>query len=504
MKSKIKSITFWNAFTSLLLQLVTIVSGFIIPRLILKNFGSEVNGLISSLNQFLNYVTILEGGLSSVILANLYKPLYEKNHAKINSVIKTTQKFYQKLATIFIFYALGVAILYPIIFNVSFTFEYVFTLTLILAINLFIQYNFSISWKLLLNADKKVYIVSISQIVLIILNTVIFAILIRFFPSIHFLKLVSALVYLLQPIIYHYYIKKYFKIDKRVKEDKNVLKSRWDGFSISIATFIHKNTDITILTFFTNLKIVSIYSVYSLVTNGIKALITSLSSGIIPTLGQLYAKNNKEELNKMFNFYEYIIFFVTFLLFTVGSLLVTSFVSLYTKNINDVNYYQPLFGVILLLSEAVFCLKEPFVNLAYSAGKFKSIKKHAYIEATINIVLSIILVNAYGLIGVAIGTLVAMSYRTIYHIVYLKKNLINRNISIFLKKLLLFGIATAVGLAICLIYLPIKEVTLLNWVLHGILYTGIFMILYLLISVIFYKEEFAYIKDFFKNIAGRK
>ena len=105
MKSKIKSITFWNAFTSLLLQLVTIVSGFIIPRLILKNFGSEVNGLISSLNQFLNYVTILEGGLSSVILANLYKPLYEKNHAKINSVIKTTQKFYQKLATIFIFYA---------------------------------------------------------------------------------------------------------------------------------------------------------------------------------------------------------------------------------------------------------------------------------------------------------------------------------------------------------------------------------------------------------------
>ena len=197
MQKKFKSITFFNAITSLLLQLVTILNGFIIPRLILKTFGSDVNGLISSLNQFLNYVAILEGGLSSVILANLYKPLFEKDQKKISSVVKTTQKFYQKLAFIFLGYAVVIAIVYPLIFKVPFSYEYVFSLTLILAINIFVQYNFSISWKLLLNADKKVYIVSLSSIGLIVLNTICFAILIHVYPSIHFLKLVTAIVYII-------------------------------------------------------------------------------------------------------------------------------------------------------------------------------------------------------------------------------------------------------------------------------------------------------------------
>ena len=94
---KLKNITFINSISSLLLQIVTIISGFIIPRLVLSTFGSEVNGLVSSLNQFLGYITILEGGVSSVILANLYKPLNEKNEKKISSIVKTTQSFFKKL-----------------------------------------------------------------------------------------------------------------------------------------------------------------------------------------------------------------------------------------------------------------------------------------------------------------------------------------------------------------------------------------------------------------------
>lgn len=496
---KIKSITLWNAASSLLLQLVTILSGFIIPRLILDAFGSEVNGLISSLNQFLNYVTILEGGLSSVILANLYKPLFEKDMAKVSSVLKTTQNFYRKLAYIFIFYTVIVALLYPILFQVSFTYEYVVSLTFILSIQIFIQYNFSISWKLLFNADKKVYLVSFIQICLILLNTILFAVLIPIFPNIHFLKFVTAGVFLLQPLLYRRFVKKYYEIDLQAKADSNLLKSRWDGFGISIATFIHKNTDVAILTFFTNLSTVSIYSVYFLVVNGLRSIITSFSAGITPTIGQLYAKNNQEELNRMFDFYEFIIFFGTFLCFTVGTLLVTPFVLLYTKNVTDVSYRQPLFGVLLLLSEAVFCLKEPFVNLAYSAGKFKDIRKHAYIEAGLNIVLSILLVQRFGLIGVAIGTLVAMSYRSLYHVLYLKDHIIHRSPMRFFKKLFLFGGVTVLGVLLCLYVVPYQITGISSWIFYAIIYTLLFGILYFLLSIFFYKKEMQTIGVFLKK-----
>ena len=65
-------ITLLNALSNILLQIFTIISAFIIPKIILSYFGSEVNGLVSSLNQLLNYIALLEGGLNSVIMASLY------------------------------------------------------------------------------------------------------------------------------------------------------------------------------------------------------------------------------------------------------------------------------------------------------------------------------------------------------------------------------------------------------------------------------------------------
>ena len=70
--------TFLNIFCSTMAQLVTIISGLIVPRLLLSTFGSEANGLVSSLTQFLNYISLVEGGLGSVVLAALYLPLAKK------------------------------------------------------------------------------------------------------------------------------------------------------------------------------------------------------------------------------------------------------------------------------------------------------------------------------------------------------------------------------------------------------------------------------------------
>ena len=421
MKSRI---TIKNIISSIALQIVTIVSGFIIPRLLLKTFGSEVNGLISSLNQFLNYITLIEGGVTGVILASMYKPINDKNKDKVNRVIVATNNFFRKVAIIFVIYTLILSILYPIIVKSNFSFEYVCTLTLILSINLFMQYFFSLTWKTFLRADKKVYYTSLVQILCIVLNTIATAILIKIWPNIHAIKLMAALIYMLQPLLFNIYINKHYEIDKKVDPDEKALSQRWNGFGINIAGFIHNNTDAVVLTLFTDLKSVSIYSVYYLVTSGLKRLIQSISEGIIPTLGHAYVSGDKERLNNVFDIYEIIIFFATFILFTAGGLLITPFVQIYTKGINDANYYQLALGWLLILSEMVFCIKEPYVNMAYSANKFKEISKYAYFEATINIVLSIILVNKVGVIGVAIGTLVAMTFRTIVHIVYLKNNIL--------------------------------------------------------------------------------
>ena len=488
-----------NTVSSLFLQIVTIIGGFIIPRLILGHFGSETNGLVSSLNQFLKYVSLLEGGLNGVIMSYLYKPLASRDYKKVSGVVVASTRFFRRISYIFIGYAVILAFIYPILSHSSFSYGFVASLTMILGIKLFSQYCFSLSYKNLLLASKHGYIINFSQIILITLDVISAIIVVNFFPSIHALKFISALIYILQPIIYGYYVKKHFKLDRSVNPDSGLIASRWDGLSINIAYFIHSNTDVTLLTIFTRRETVSVYGVYALVIAGLRNLVISIESGIGPSLGNLYAIGDQKELNRKFDLFEYVIFLATFSLFTIGGLLITPFVMIYTRNVIDADYFQPLFFFFFLLGEAIYVLRSPYVRLAYSAGKFKDMRKEAYIEAGINIVISIILVQSLGLVGVAIGTLVAMTYRTLFQIWYLRKHLLNRPFLKFLKRFMAFAVPTLLGIILCLAVYPINEYAIDKLLIGAIIYCAIFAAIYAIVSFVFFRNDLATFKNYLKH-----
>ena len=477
-----------NTFSSLILQILLLINGFIVPWLILSYFGSEVNGLVSSLTKFLSYISLLEGGLTGVVMANLYKPLVEKDNEKLSSVVNTTIKFYKKITKIFIIYTMVLAIIYPLIFNTGFSYIYIFLLTLILSITSLIQYNFSLTYKTLLSADKKVYMVANTQSVLVVLSIILSYISLKVFPEIHIFKLVAALVYIIQPFVFNYYVKKNYDLTKNAEEDNDLLKSRWDGFSINIAAFIHTNTDMILLSFFTNMTTVSVYSIYALVASGLRTVLSFLSNGIKPSIGQLYARNEYAKLSERIDDYELVVFFLVFVLFSVSSLLITPFVMIYTKNITDADYYQPLFGILLMISEGFYLIKTAHVDLAYAANRFKDMKIPCYIEALINILISLILIKPLGLIGVAIGTLVAMIYRMIYHVWYTNSRIINRSQLKFYKQLISFSFSTIIGVAICLCLFSTVQYTISSWIIHGIMYSIVMGLIYVINCIVFYRK----------------
>lgn len=440
-----KKSIFLNLVFSILLQFFEIISTLIIPRLIIRTFGSEVNGLVSSLNQFLNYVALLEGGVASVMMANLYKPLLDGDNAKLSSIYVTMQRFFRRLSLIFVIFAFGVAGIYPLIVKSSFSWSYIFSLTLILALTLFIKYVFSMSNKLILNADNKIYITSIIQIVVVVLNIIFVYLIISYFPNIHIVKLATSLILLAQPVGYWLYIKKHYNINKKAQPDQGTIKQRWNGFAINIAHFIHDNTDIVVLTFLASLSWVSVYSVYLLVCQGIKSIIGAAISSFIPTLGKKIAAGDKDELNKFFDIFEFFSISISFLAYSLGWVLVVPFVSLYIGNIPDSSIYiQPLFAAVLMAAELAYSVREPYLHLEYNANHFKQISKYAFIEAGINIVVSISCVfllrqtSVSPIVGVAIGTLVAMIYRTIATYSYMKKNLLDRSYLTLLKYVLTY------------------------------------------------------------------
>ena len=490
--------TLLNIASNLFLQLVTILSGFIIPRLIISTFGSETNGLISSITQFLNYITLLEGGITGVVMTSLYKPIVNKNKEKINQIYCTAQGFFKRISFIFILYTLILSIAYPLLFNTHFSFLYIFTLTWILSVGLLIQYMFSLSIKILLNADKKIYVTSLTQAFIIILNLLATIIVVKVFPNIHLLKIISGALFIIQPIIFEYYSRRHYKL-KKTQKDVRLIAKRWDGFAVNLAYFIHFSTDITILTIFTDLKTVSIYSVYSLVTNGMRQIIQSITNSINPVIGQAYATGKDEVINKKLDTYEYIVSMTVCIFFSVVILLITPFVVIYTSGVSDADYNQPLFGVLLAISEAVYLLRMPHLHLAYAANKYREITPAAFIEAAINIIISVLLVNKIGLTGVAIGTLAAMIYRLIYHINLTTVLLKNRSKRKTYYRLSLFILTSLIGILLCYLHLNMNcSIDIINLIIYSIIYVIFLSILFLIMSRLFFKKEIEEIKKYIK------
>ena len=143
-----------NTFCQLLLEAVTAICGLILPRLILARFGSSYNGITQSITQFISCVALLKSGIGSVTRAALYKPLAQHDSTAISEVINATEKFMRKIALIFSVAVLIFAAIYPLMVAEDFSWEFAFTLVLILSISTVAQYFFGITYQMLIEADQ--------------------------------------------------------------------------------------------------------------------------------------------------------------------------------------------------------------------------------------------------------------------------------------------------------------------------------------------------------------
>ena len=149
-----------NIISSVLLQIITIICGFIVPRLIIESYGSNVNGLVVSITQFLAYISLLESGVGPVVKSILYKPIVNKDKKTIEQILKASEKFFRTIAYIFIIYIIILSILLPLTVNNEFDSSFTISLIIIISISTFAEYYFGMTYRLYLEAEQKLYIVS--------------------------------------------------------------------------------------------------------------------------------------------------------------------------------------------------------------------------------------------------------------------------------------------------------------------------------------------------------
>lgn len=489
-----------NTITSLGLEIVTIISSLIVPRLILLHFGSSYNGLTSSISHFVSYLSLLTSGVGAVTTAALYKPLHEGDNEAISSIVNATEIFMRRIAFIFTVGVFVFAIAYPLVVPNDFGWLFAASLVVIISLSKIVQYFFGTAYETLIVADQRLYLITFIRIITTALNTLIAVILIYYSKSIHVIKFGSALVFMINPIFIYLYTKSHYKIDKTIKPNFIAIKQRWDAFGHQVANFINNNTDIVVLSVFTSLNEVSVYTIYYLVMNGIKMILQSFYNGINAAFGNMIARKEFGALSRNLSYFEFLMYSLSTIMYTTTAILIVPFVTLYTSGITDVNYIRPWFGYLASIGAAIYAIQTPYQSVARGAGHFRETRNASYIEAVINIVLSLVLVKKFGLIGVTIGTVIALLFRTIQYSYYVSKNIISRDFFITIRRLFLTA-CNVVIIVFTVKFVGLNPITnYLNWIIAGFKVFSISFLITLSFALVFYKEDFLGLIKIFNNI----
>ena len=493
-----------NITSSFVLQIISLLYGFIVPILIIKYFGSETNGLVSSISRFLAYIVLLEAGIGPVIKNALFKPLVEKDKNLIDDILGTTNRFFRYIAFAFVIYIIVLCLIYPVtISSNEYSHWYIISLIIAIAISRFFEYFIGMTYKLFLQSDSKNYIINYIYIVTYLLDIIIIYILIINKNSIQFIKIICSLIYLSRPMLMRYYFMK--KYSYRINKKSNYkLSKKWDALAHHIAATVQDNTDVVVLTFLDSLTNVSIYSIYSLVMTGIKSIIYSLINGLDSFFGKMLVTEESGKIKSKFETYNFLFYTVSTIIFGCTIVLIVPFVEIYTKSIHDANYIHPLFAYLMIFAEFNFIIRYPYSTITFAKGHFKETRWFSILEPIVNISLSIIFVKKYGIIGVALGTLISMLIRSFGFIVYSTKVILQMQLLKNFKMIILSYTELIIILLVRVFVIDFSVNNYLEWFLIAIITFILIAIIVCMINSIFCKEKIKVIIERLKKIKSKR
>lgn len=416
---------FYNSFSSVIMQVTTLIAGLIVPRLMLTTYGSEINGLISSIGQFINYFSLVEVGLAGASIYALYKPLAEGDHDGINSVVSASKNLYMQSGLVFCALVFGLSLSYPIFIKPKdLTPLQVGILVLVLSAPVGANFFALAKYRVLLTADQKVYIINYLLSLSIVVNTIIVMILTSVGYDILLLRVVSLISVIIPPSILYFYATKNYKYLKfNSPPNYGALNKRWDALILQFLGLIHTAAPIVLATLFTSLEMVSVYAIFNMVIMGVNGIASIFGSGLSASFGEILAKHEQKAFAKAYNEYELMTYVIVAFLYSCCIVLIMPFINIYTADITDANYNQPIIGFLIVLNAILYSIKNPQGTLVSSAGLFKETRNQTLIQAGIALGLGAILAKPIGLIGILIGLIVSNIYRDIDLLIFIPKQL---------------------------------------------------------------------------------
>ena len=490
-------------------NLSSTVLGFILRTVFIMKLDETLLGVNGLYTGVLSMLSMAELGIGTALNFSLYAPVAQKNYNKIKSYMQFYKKAYRIIGLIvavlgivlvpFLKYFIkdpgGYGIQELTIYYLIFLFNTVSTY--------FVSYKYS-----LVNAEQKNYIqtniLTVTKLVTTILQLIVLLVTSNFLLYL----LTAAAVELLQKIWANNYLNKRYPylLDKDVVPlGKEETKDIWDKtkalLCLKIGDIARLQTDSIIISSFIQVAIVGIVDNYNMVINAVQNFVLVIFNSAISSFGNLIATESKQKQYELFKVYRFVANWIYGLSAIGFYVLLSPLIYLWIGE-----KWLLGTGIIALIVMDYYFKGDRVVmmNFRTAAGVFEQDKFLPLIQGGVNLVISIVLVQKIGLIGVYIGTVISGLIANVSRPPIVYRVCFNRKSKEYFIDTAKYMLVMAV---ILVIVLPVsgmllKEVTIVSFVLTGVMIVVVYNVIFLLA---FCKTgEFRYMYDMVMRRVGKR
>lgn len=430
-----------NAKVGFIFYLLTIFVTFFSRRVFLDCLGDQFIGLTGTLFSILSILNISEVGIGTCIGYFLYKPIEQGDKYKICEIVSLFGWLYRIVGSIILCGGVLVSIFFPIMFDKE---------TIPLGIVYFAFYSFLganiigyfINYRqILLDSDQKTYKISQWTETGSIAKNILQIFLAYYYKNLYIwvaTEFVFSLIvcWILNAVIDREYpwlktekstgkqiLKQYPEILIKVKQIlvhrlKNVVLSRCDEI------FIFS---------FESLQMVTFYGNYTMIVGKLTALFNSVLVGMNASIGNLVAEGDKSNINKVFWEFTTFRYWITGIFIIILTFLINPIITWWL----GAQYVLPNHIVFLILLLMHIMLTGPAVALFINAYGLYDDTWSAYVEGSVNILITILVGLKYGLIGILLGKVVSLIlFAVIWRPIYLYKRGFKESIKFYWKSII--------------------------------------------------------------------
>ncbi|MCX6830374.1 MAG: oligosaccharide flippase family protein [candidate division Zixibacteria bacterium] len=454
-----------NIVTSWAGLVVRMLVVFLVNPIVIHSLGNHLYGVWVLIFSIVNYMTILDLGLQQALIRYISKFLGNGDYGKINSVLNTAFVVYSAagiaviiISAILSFFALNW-------FNIPA--EYIAQgRAVLMIIGLNVAINFiMLPWGGSLGAFHRFDIANGIAIAEDILRTLVIIFLLKSGYGIVPLALTFLIFTLLRVITATVFLKRLhapLRFNPRLADRSTFRMLIGYGvisFLISIAWMLIVNSSNVLIGYFIDTSAVTIYAIAVTLLVAVRNLISAVAMPLRPLVSHYETKNEKEIISLIYMKGTRYLYFLTFL--AAGGIIVFAdhFIALWMGP-----GYEASAGIlrILVVPLAVYLPHAVGTAILYGIEKHTRILYVILAEGILNLGGSILLIQHYGLPGVAFGTAIAQIIIYLFVMPRVIRPILNINLGAFyssIAKAAFLGFAISFGLS----YLAKIAVTPENW-----------------------------------------